>query len=239
MQLDPTLARFRAAVAEAYGERLDRVVLYGSRARGDARPDSDYDVAVFLHDMPDRKREFDRLADIGTNILYDGGGVVHAMPFVADRPLTGSPLLHEIAREGVDLMGDGERPLKPETSAFLSKARAFLTKSDTMFGASLFDEAGRAAYLAAFHAGQALLWQRLGRAIKTHGGLHGEFGRLVKDEPKLDVDLKKFLSRAFTLKTTADYDTGEDAGVSVDAAQEAMATARRFVDQVEALLRDA
>lgn len=35
------LKRFRAAVVE-------RVVLYGSRARGDHKPDSDYDVAVVL-----------------------------------------------------------------------------------------------------------------------------------------------------------------------------------------------
>jgi predicted nucleotidyltransferase len=32
------------------GERIERVVLFGSRARGDAPPDSDYDVAVFLHE---------------------------------------------------------------------------------------------------------------------------------------------------------------------------------------------
>jgi predicted nucleotidyltransferase len=33
-----------------YGERIERVVLFGSRARGDAHEDSDYDVAVFLRD---------------------------------------------------------------------------------------------------------------------------------------------------------------------------------------------
>ncbi len=48
---DPVLARFRAAVGELYGERIERVVLYGSRARGDANPDSDYDVAVFLRGL--------------------------------------------------------------------------------------------------------------------------------------------------------------------------------------------
>jgi hypothetical protein len=44
------LTRFRAAVTEIYGERAERVVLFGSRARGDAKPDSDYDIAVFLTD---------------------------------------------------------------------------------------------------------------------------------------------------------------------------------------------
>ncbi|MBI5012058.1 MAG: nucleotidyltransferase domain-containing protein, partial [Methylocystis sp.] len=48
---DPILARFRAALARTYGERLERAVLFGSRARGDARPDSDYDVAVFLREQ--------------------------------------------------------------------------------------------------------------------------------------------------------------------------------------------
>ena len=101
---DPILRRFRAALDEVYGSRLERVVLYGSRARGDSRPDSDYDIAVFLHDMRDRWRELDKLADIGTNILDDTGGIVHAMPYLAgtyNDPRM--PLMHEIRREGVDL----------------------------------------------------------------------------------------------------------------------------------------
>ena len=48
---DPVLTRFRGAVTEICGERVERVVLYGSRARGEHRPESDYDVAVFLRDM--------------------------------------------------------------------------------------------------------------------------------------------------------------------------------------------
>lgn len=38
LQEDPVLARFRTAVAQAYGDRLERVVLYGSRARGSGIP---------------------------------------------------------------------------------------------------------------------------------------------------------------------------------------------------------
>jgi hypothetical protein len=44
---DPDLKRFRTSLRAIYGERLERAVLFGSRLRGDARPDSDYDVAVF------------------------------------------------------------------------------------------------------------------------------------------------------------------------------------------------
>ena len=77
------LTRFRAAVTELYGGRLERVMLFGSRARGDSRPDSDYDVAVFLRDMPDRMAEMNRLADLGTAILDETGALVHAMLYGA------------------------------------------------------------------------------------------------------------------------------------------------------------
>lgn len=101
--LDPILERFRAAVSELYADRLERVVLFGSRARGDAQPDSDYDVAVFLRDMPDRFAEMNRLADVATDILYSEGRFVHAMPYLAGSYNERTPLMHEIRAEGVDL----------------------------------------------------------------------------------------------------------------------------------------
>jgi predicted nucleotidyltransferase len=76
--------RFRAAVTEIYGVRVASVVLFGSRARGTARPDSDYDVAVFLHGMTDRAADKDRLADLTTNILDDTGKDIHVMPCRAE-----------------------------------------------------------------------------------------------------------------------------------------------------------
>jgi uncharacterized protein len=58
-------------------------VLFGSRARGDAHEDSDYDVAVFLKDLTDRWPELDRLADLSTDILNQTGEFIHAMPYRA------------------------------------------------------------------------------------------------------------------------------------------------------------
>ncbi len=102
---DPVLALFRAAVAELYGERIERVVLYGSRARGDARPDSDYDVAVFLKGLTSsRWGEVRRIAGIELSILDEMGATVHAMPYAAGSWRDpSSPLMHEIRRDGLDL----------------------------------------------------------------------------------------------------------------------------------------
>jgi uncharacterized protein len=100
---DPVLVRFRKALGEIYGDRLERVVLYGSRARGEARPDSDYDVAVFLHDMNDLGPELHRLADLSTGIIDATGEFVHAMPYPASAYNERSPLMREIRREGIEL----------------------------------------------------------------------------------------------------------------------------------------
>jgi uncharacterized protein len=100
---DPVLDRFRAAVDRVYGALVERVVLYGSRARGDAQPDSDYDLAVFLRDMNDRAAEMNRLADIATDVLYEFGGVVHAMPYPAGSYNERTPLMREVRRDGIDL----------------------------------------------------------------------------------------------------------------------------------------
>ena len=80
---NPILAHFRLALAEMYGPRLERVVLYGSRARGDAEADSDYDVAVFLKDLTNRIAESNLIALAVSNILSKIGMVIHAMPFPA------------------------------------------------------------------------------------------------------------------------------------------------------------
>jgi predicted nucleotidyltransferase len=101
--IDPVLNRFRAALDKAYGKRIERVVLFGSRARGDARPDSDYDVAVFLKDLDNFGQEAGRIAEIETDILYDTGAIVNAMPFKAASYQEHTGFMGELRREGLDL----------------------------------------------------------------------------------------------------------------------------------------
>ncbi|MDK9722319.1 MAG: nucleotidyltransferase domain-containing protein [Rhodospirillales bacterium] len=100
---DFVLTRFRTALDALYGDRIERVVLFGSQARGDARPDSDYDVAVFIKELGDRWSEADRLADAATEIMDQTGSFVHAMPYPAGTWRERTPLMHEIRREGRDL----------------------------------------------------------------------------------------------------------------------------------------
>jgi predicted nucleotidyltransferase len=73
----------RLAVAEIralYGERLESVHLFGSRARGDAHPDSDVDLLVVLDGVDSRWLEIGRLADLFWAHSVEWGISVGALP---------------------------------------------------------------------------------------------------------------------------------------------------------------
>jgi predicted nucleotidyltransferase len=97
------LSKFRAALDALYGHRIERVVLFGSRARGNAQPDSDYDVAVFLNDLENRWTEADRIALAALQVFDETGALIHALPYHAGAYRERTPLMHEVRREGIDL----------------------------------------------------------------------------------------------------------------------------------------
>lgn len=66
--LDALLADLRAALDDLYGDRLVRLVLYGSRARGDAHAESDVDVIVVLNGDVAPGREIRRMGDVRTRL---------------------------------------------------------------------------------------------------------------------------------------------------------------------------
>jgi uncharacterized protein (UPF0332 family) len=111
-----------------------------------------------------------------------------------------------------------------------------LGEADAMLRTKFYDAAGRTAYLAGFHAAQALISEKRGRAVKTHRGVHAELYRLTKDDPHFDSELSAFLSRAYNLKAIADYETGPGSEVSPELATEAVATSKRFVDCIANLI---
>lgn len=102
-QTDPILPVFRAGLERTFGDRLARVVLFGSRARGDEQPDSDYDIAIFLRGVTDRWAEFDRIVPVIGDILYTRGASIQALVYDDSRYNERSSLMRDIREEGIDL----------------------------------------------------------------------------------------------------------------------------------------
>jgi uncharacterized protein (UPF0332 family) len=96
--------------------------------------------------------------------------------------------------------------------------------------------AGREAYLAAFQAAQALIYERTGRVSKTHRGVRAQFSDLTRDEPRISHDHVVFLARGYEIKSWADYGTGPQDQVTMITPSEALEAAGRFVETVQNLL---
>ncbi len=80
--LETILADLRRRLAALYGPRLERVILFGSRARGDAEPDSDIDVMVVLGEPAAESGGKDRTMALAAELSLKYDTVI--MPFVTD-----------------------------------------------------------------------------------------------------------------------------------------------------------
>lgn len=101
---DHPLMQFRRAVEEAFGEDLERVVLFGSRARGDARPDSDWDVAVFLRRGAKDWKTMRTLSDIVEDIgVGDDTMYIQPVPLEAGHTDRSIELRRHIREEGIEV----------------------------------------------------------------------------------------------------------------------------------------
>lgn len=105
-----------------------------------------------------------------------------------------------------------------------------------MLAMKYHEAAGRTAYLAGFHAAQALISEKTGRGVKTHKGVNTELHRLIKGDARIDDELRAFLGFAYSLKAIADYETGPGSDVSPELAAEAVATSKRFVATMAELI---
>ncbi len=104
---EEAVRRFLAVIADRYD--MAGAILYGSRARGTHRPDSDADLAVLLNGEHQRVLPTTlAMADVAYDVLLETGINITPLPVWLDEwehPETFSnpDLLRNIAREGVRL----------------------------------------------------------------------------------------------------------------------------------------
>lgn len=103
-QLDTIRRELRTALEARYEERLVRLLLYGSHARGDAHRYSDIDVLVVLKGPVDSSREIERTSDIVHRLSLEYTTVI-ACAFVSEKRFEeeGTPFFLNLREEAVVL----------------------------------------------------------------------------------------------------------------------------------------
>ncbi|KAF0162356.1 MAG: DNA polymerase subunit beta [Rhodocyclaceae bacterium] len=105
--MDRAINAFSKKVALRHA--LAKLILFGSRARGDGRPDSDADVAVVLSeahgDFMQTKLE---MADMAFDVLLETGVLIQPLPIWQEEwshpeAYSNPRLLENIQREGITL----------------------------------------------------------------------------------------------------------------------------------------
>lgn len=100
---DPVLRQIKAELRAIYGERLAGAVLYGSRARGDNNPDSDYDILVLLKGDIDWLQERWRLAELAATIGLETDEAPSFLLVPDDALGRRTIFMHNVREDGVAL----------------------------------------------------------------------------------------------------------------------------------------
>ena len=102
--LKTVLPDLKQALRDTYGDRLARLILFGSQARGQAGPESDVDVAVLLDGEIKPSREIDRLGYILADLNLRHGLLISVLPLSAQQFETAEgPFWRNLREEGVTI----------------------------------------------------------------------------------------------------------------------------------------
>jgi len=61
-QIQTIITKTKQGLKKIYGEQLDKIVLFGSQARGDATPESDIDILIVLKNSFNYSQESDKIS---------------------------------------------------------------------------------------------------------------------------------------------------------------------------------
>jgi len=97
--------QFKTVIHNIYGDRLDKIVMYGSRARGDFKEDSDFDFLVILKDgtLP-ASEEAMQVSDFVYELWEKTFLRIHFLPMAAQKFYNAkTPLLYWVRKEGKEI----------------------------------------------------------------------------------------------------------------------------------------
>ncbi len=229
---DPKLnaaADFAARLlASPVGDSVARIVLFGSVARGEARPESDVDVMVFGFAPP--KTLMKAASQASWEATVEWGESVAQLTYSLDDLLQPrSYLLYNALKRGREIYSMDETEIRHQEAVRLrNKAERHLTQAQRTLTQGNFELAIVGAYTAAELTAKALIMLKPNVELpSTHGGMIRMLSREYIQTGEAPESWGHMLSEKLELRSRALYDTliemtADDAQSVIDLAQEMM-----------------
>jgi uncharacterized protein (UPF0332 family)/predicted nucleotidyltransferase len=228
----------RRLLAELPGQVKD-IILFGSKARGDAHSGSDIDLLVIV----DRRTPEvdDIISEITADALLEQRIDISALDFTTDQiaelAAIGTPFIRNVADEGIVLKGgpivvEKGDPAKV-AQGFIESAHGRLRSARALRKIGEYGNAMSLVYYAFLDAADAALAARTIRT-KSHAGTISLFGLHFIRPGLVEAKYSGWFKRAYKFRLEADYERKQD--FTLEQVNEAIDQAMEFVEVIENLL---
>lgn len=102
--LSEIIEKFKQEITQIYQQELSQLILYGSQAREDAKPESDIDILVILKHGNKDQQKYQQVINLISDLCLEYEVLISCVYVSENQFLTEkSPLLINIHREGIKL----------------------------------------------------------------------------------------------------------------------------------------
>jgi len=233
------IEEFREKLLAKLPGQVKDIILFGSKARGDAHPDSDIDLLVVV----DRRTPEvdDVISEITAETLLEQRIDISALDFTSDEitewAALGTPLMRNVADEGIVLKGEpivvGKGDPVKVAQGFIESAHGRLRSARAVQEIGEYGNAMSLVYYAFLDAADAALAARTIRT-KSHAGTISLFGLHFIKPGLVAAKYSGWFKRAHKFRLQADYERKRD--FTPEQVNEAIEQATEFVEVIEKLL---
>lgn len=253
------LARFLARLERECGEAIRRVILYGSKARGDVHEDSDTDVLVVVADdatleqvksvTHEKEFQIENGSGISWRLLTEDDYAEYrrlAFPFYVNVRREGvelwnpaASLIEEIEYR-LDFQEGAARAMTPQTMALI---RRYVEEAQDEWKVveKLRDEMPLSAiphaYYAAFYVATAALYA-VNVVRNKHAGVRDGLSEFLVKPKLLEENYKDIYNRLMNGRVNVNYRPFQDKILTDDEARQLLKDAERLIARLERFLRE-
>ncbi|MEW6674987.1 MAG: HEPN domain-containing protein [Nitrospirota bacterium] len=189
---------------DAVGNKIAKIVLFGSHAKGYATPNSDMDIMIFTADGKDtEKRLLDKIYDF---MIEHNTPLEIVVSDVSDLYLSKDYFTYNIIHYGVEVYSMEKSELKKHMIRDLHNlAEEYLESAEDVLEKGRMRLAIDAGYNSAELSAKALILLKEDDLPGSHGGIVSLFGQLFIKTEEINKDVGRTLNMALELRNKARY----------------------------------